>query len=107
MPDIKGALSSEEMAKCNERFEGFERKMGHDLTCEVCGGIVWSIVPHVVIQPIDSAVGLMGSIGRLQVIVYICATCGNMKSFSAALWGMIRPKEPPKQEADSTEEGEE
>jgi hypothetical protein len=109
MPDEFGHLSIEEVMKCNARWEDFERKMGHDLACEICGGIKWSLLPFVMQMPLDSAAGLWGSTGRTPIISYMCSNCGNMKSFPAAKWNIdsVPAKEEQKEKVAAPETAEE
>lgn len=93
MPDSKGALSAEEHHRCNEKFEGYEQKLGRDLKCEVCEGIVWRLNDHVLTVPGDSSAGLFGSRITAPLVNYYCINCGNMKFFSAHMWGMTVSRE--------------
>lgn len=99
MPDKNGKISPDEFTICNEKFEAYEKQLGRDLPCEVCGGIVWRLNGHMVMVMGDSAKGLLGSRVRVPLLNYFCTTCGNMKFFSAPMWGLTieaeKPDDPP------------
>lgn len=96
MPDENGKLTPEEHRLCNAKFEEYEKKVGHDLTCEVCGGIIWALLPHVSGLPVDSPLGPIGARRRTAVLTYMCFECGNMKFFPTAKWGIdpVPPQKP-------------
>lgn len=94
MPDKNGKFSDREHILCNEKFEGYEKQMGRDLPCEVCGHIVWRLNSHLLMALGDSSRGVLGSKVRTPLVNYYCTNCGNMKFFSAHLWGMRVEPEP-------------
>jgi len=86
MPLADGRLTHAEAHRCNEQFGEYETAQGHDVLCEVCGGIVWVLLPYVLSFPVDSPAGPIGSTRRSPVISYSCVKCGNMKFFPATKW---------------------
>lgn len=98
MPHESGKLTDAEFQSCNDKFEGFEKKQGRDLRCEVCDGISWGLNEYLMGLPTDSASGVWGSRARLPLLAYSCVNCGNTKLFPAAGWGIVWPPPPPKAE---------
>lgn len=102
MPDKDGKLSAEEELAATERFEGFEKEMGRDLNCEVCGNIVWSLNAHLLSLYSDSPSGALGAKKRVPLVQWYCTNCGNSKLFAARLWD-IEPLTPEGVEATETD----
>lgn len=88
MPDKDGKLSPDEMDAITAHFEAFEADAGHDLKCEVCGNIVWSLNGHLMTLLSDSPSGALGAKVRVPMIQWFCSNCGNTKLFAAQLWGV-------------------
>ena len=91
MADETGKISSEEARRCNERFEGYEKSLGRDLPCEICGGIVWNLNGRVLSLFSDSPSGVFGATQKTPLLNYICVNCGNMKFFAAKMWDVVVP----------------
>jgi DNA-directed RNA polymerase subunit RPC12/RpoP len=92
MPDKRGLLSDEEIAKIGKWLN---EKTSENLVCPSCKHKEWSIVGHVVIPLIYGDGAYIGPQAYPQIMV-ACTNCGHTMFFNAVKLG-IAPWEGAKQ----------
>jgi RNase P subunit RPR2 len=89
MPGPDGKLTEEERKAAIARFDALEKKMGRDLSCEVCGNILWTLGSHLIGQRSDVVTQLGSGQLRFPSVMFGCTECGNEKFFYAQKFGVV------------------